>query len=94
MERTAAHCRVVISAASILGVLAGVFPTTDVSAQQPIEVVSDPAALRVGTTGDYPPFTYRDPATGQYVGADLEQAENLAKRFLGTDFSKVKKAVV
>jgi chorismate mutase-like protein len=78
MERTAAHCRVVITAASILRVLAWAFPAGDVSAQQPVAAVSDPAVLRVGTAGDYPPFTYRDPATGQYIGADLEQAENLA----------------
>ena len=78
MEKTAMHCRVVITAASILGVLAGAFPTADVSAQQPLAAASDPAVLRVGTAGDYPPFTYRDPATGEYIGADLEQAGNLA----------------
>jgi cyclohexadienyl dehydratase len=28
-------------------------------------------ALCVGTTGDYPPVTWRDPATGQYSGDDI-----------------------
>jgi chorismate mutase-like protein len=78
MGRTAAHCRVVITAASILGLVAGWGRAGDASAQQAIAVAPDPAVLRVGTAGDYPPFTYRDPSTGRYLGADLEQAELLA----------------
>ena len=35
--------------------------------------------LRVGTTGDYKPFSYRDPATGRREGFDVDLAENLAK---------------
>jgi len=35
-------------------------------------------ALRVGTTGDYKPFSFRD-ADGQYRGADIEMAEDLAR---------------
>ena len=35
--------------------------------------------LRVGTTGDYPPFSWRDPATGQFLGSDIDQAQALAK---------------
>jgi cyclohexadienyl dehydratase len=34
--------------------------------------------LRVGTTGDYPPFTQRD-ATGGYSGFDIDLAESLGK---------------
>jgi cyclohexadienyl dehydratase len=34
--------------------------------------------LRVGTTGDYKPFTYLDKATGKYEGYDIDQAEALA----------------
>src|SRR4051812_42680698 len=36
-------------------------------------------ALRVGTTGDYKPFTYRDPATGALSGFDIDQAEALGR---------------
>jgi len=36
-------------------------------------------ALRVGTTGDYKPFTYRDPATGGLSGFDIDQAEALGR---------------
>ena len=34
--------------------------------------------LKVGTTGDYKPFTYLDKATGGYEGYDIDQAEALA----------------
>ncbi|GAA2693921.1 transporter substrate-binding domain-containing protein [Streptomyces lunalinharesii] len=35
--------------------------------------------LRVCTTGDYRPFSYRDPATGDYRGVDVDMARDLAK---------------
>lgn len=35
--------------------------------------------LRVGTTGDYKPFTYRDPTSGTFSGFDIDMADNLAK---------------
>lgn len=35
--------------------------------------------LRVGTTGDYRPFTALDKATGRYEGYDIDQAEALGK---------------
>ncbi|MBB3603853.1 cyclohexadienyl dehydratase [Mycolicibacterium sp. BK556] len=38
----------------------------------------DPATLKICTTGDYPPLTYRDPATGQYSGVDIDMANDLA----------------
>src|SRR5437763_8157095 len=33
--------------------------------------------LRVGTTGDYPPFTHRDKASGDYSGFDIDLARSL-----------------
>ena len=35
--------------------------------------------LRVGTTGDYKPFTYKNPADGHFIGLDVEMGERLAK---------------
>ena len=35
--------------------------------------------LRVGSTGDYKPFTYKDPATGAFSGFDIDMAESLGK---------------
>ena len=35
--------------------------------------------LRVGATGDYKPMSFRDPATGKYLGFDAALAEDLAR---------------
>jgi cyclohexadienyl dehydratase len=35
--------------------------------------------LRVGTTGDFRPMSFKDPATGRHVGYDIEVVERLAK---------------
>jgi chorismate mutase-like protein len=35
--------------------------------------------LRVGSTGDYPPFSYRNPATGEWSGADIDMARSLGR---------------
>jgi cyclohexadienyl dehydratase len=35
--------------------------------------------LRVGTTGDYPPLTYRDRRTGQFSGEDIALVEAFAR---------------
>ncbi len=37
-----------------------------------------PPPLRICTTGDYRPLTYRDSVTGQYRGIDIDMANNLA----------------
>ncbi|MEE1804796.1 MULTISPECIES: transporter substrate-binding domain-containing protein [unclassified Streptomyces] len=43
-----------------------------------LDTVPERGTLRVCTTGDYRPFSYRDPATGSYTGIDIDMAENLA----------------
>lgn len=35
--------------------------------------------LRVGSTGDYKPFTFRDPATGAFSGFDIDMANKLGR---------------
>lgn len=40
--------------------------------------------IRVGTTGDYKPFTYLNPETGKYAGYDIDAAKQLAED-LGVD---------
>ena len=44
-----------------------------------LEEVPRSGELRVCTTGDYRPFTYRDPKTGVYSGIDIDMARDLAK---------------
>ncbi|WEB39715.1 transporter substrate-binding domain-containing protein [Streptomyces yunnanensis] len=44
-----------------------------------LDAVPRRGVLRVCTTGDYRPFSYRDPATGNYRGVDIDLARDLAK---------------
>ncbi|WP_329398763.1 transporter substrate-binding domain-containing protein [Streptomyces lydicus] len=44
-----------------------------------LETVPRRGVLRVCTTGDYRPFSYRDPRTGGYRGVDIDMARDLAK---------------
>ncbi len=43
-----------------------------------LDAIRDRGVLRVGTTGDYAPFTLRDGANGEHSGFDIEQARALA----------------
>lgn len=45
-----------------------------------LDVVTQRGELRVCSTGDYRPFTYRDPATGQWSGIDIDMAGDLAHK--------------
>jgi cyclohexadienyl dehydratase len=44
-----------------------------------LDAILERHVLRVGTTGDYRPFTELDKRTGQYSGFDIEMAQSLAK---------------
>lgn len=48
------------------------------SAPALLDQIVQRGVLRVGTTGDYKPFTYLDPATGRFEGLDIEQARGIA----------------
>ena len=43
------------------------------SAGQVLDTIRQHGVLRVGTTGDYKPFTFRNP-DGSYYGADIDMA--------------------
>ena len=43
-----------------------------------LEAIQERGVLKVGTTGDYQPVSYLDPGTGEYVGFDIELAEDFA----------------
>ncbi len=44
-----------------------------------LQAVRDRGVLLVGTTGDYRPMSFREPATGKYWGFDAALAEDLAR---------------
>ncbi len=48
-------------------------------AGEALDAIKARGVLRVGTTGDYKPFTFRKP-DGSYYGADIEMAKRLADR--------------
>lgn len=45
-----------------------------------IERIKERGTMQLGTTGDYRPLTYREPATGAYWGYDIDVAEAIAQR--------------
>ncbi len=49
------------------------------SAETKLDQIIARGTLRVGTTGDYKPFTYLDKANGQFSGMDIDLAESLGK---------------
>jgi cyclohexadienyl dehydratase len=43
-----------------------------------LDAILAAGVLKVGSTGDYKPFTFKDPATGAFSGFDIDQAGSLA----------------
>ena len=60
----------------LLGLL---FLTGCATAPDALRAVKERGVLRVGATGDYKPMSFRDPATGKYLGFDAALAEELAR---------------
>ena len=60
-----------------------------------LDTVLESRILRVGTTGDYRPFTVLDKTTGEYSGFDVDMARSLAQalgvqiNFVPTTWSKL-----
>ncbi len=79
MQRTAGR----IGRATFLGSLLlallgfGIGPAVAADAASILDHVEAAQALRVGTTGDYRPFSYRDPKSGAYQGIDIDMAAAL-----------------
>ena len=60
----------------VMMILAGCAESTE---PEVIRTIKKEGVLRVGTTGDYQPMSFLDPATGTYVGFDAALAEDLAE---------------
>ncbi|QHC24746.1 transporter substrate-binding domain-containing protein [Streptomyces sp. GS7] len=85
-------------AAPTAGVTAAGAPAADRPDRRPgslLDAVPRRGVLRVCTTGDYRPFSYRDPRTGAYSGVDISMARDLAKsldatpRYVPTTWAKL-----
>lgn len=53
---------------------------SDVGGDSRLDEVLDAGVLTVCSTGDYRPFTYLDPETGEWSGIDIDMVEDLADR--------------
>lgn len=51
---------------------------SDVAEISGLQTILARGTIRVGTTGDFNPFSFKDPASGQYQGYDVEVVEKLA----------------
>lgn len=49
------------------------------SKKSKLEEVLDRKEIVIGTTGDYPPFSYKDKKTGEFKGSDIELGKSIAK---------------
>jgi cyclohexadienyl dehydratase len=62
--------------------------------------ILDKGELRVGTTGDFNPMSFKDPATREYQGHQIDAAKQLAKdmgvevKFVATDWKTLINGVV
>jgi cyclohexadienyl dehydratase len=43
-----------------------------------LQTILERGTIRVGTTGDFNPMSFKDPATGDYAGHDIEMVKQLA----------------
>jgi len=68
----------VLCAALLLGLAASV-PAARAQQSSRLDEIIARGTLRVGSTGDYKPFTYLDKATNQFSGFDIDFAEDLGK---------------
>jgi cyclohexadienyl dehydratase len=51
---------------------------SDAAAPSRLDAIIASGKLRIGTTGDYRPFTFRNPQTGKFEGYDIDMAAALA----------------
>ena len=63
----------------IFAVLAAASIAAPARAEAVLDHIRASGELRVGTTGDYKPFSFRNP-DGSYTGADIDMANRLAQR--------------
>ena len=43
-----------------------------------LQTILERGTIRVGTTGDFNPMSFKDPGTGEYAGHDIEMVKQLA----------------
>ena len=72
-------CRVAVVAVGLGAVAASLPATAGAEEASRLDAILARGVLKVGTTGDYKPFTYLDKASGRYEGYDIDMAGALAE---------------
>jgi len=84
--------RMRLTALFVLLFVAGAVATGFAQRRSSLQEILERGTLRVGTTGDFNPFSFRDPRTGEYSGHDIELVTKLAEdmgvdvEFVATDW--------
>ena len=85
---------------AILVIITSITFTFNVSANSVLNEILSSGTLKAGTTGDFNPFSTRDPATNKYQGYDIDVMSELAKdmgveiEFVATDWKTIVNGVV
>ena len=64
---------------AILVIITSITFSFNVSANSVLNEILSSGTLKAGTTGDFNPFSTRDPATNKYQGYDIDVMSELAK---------------
>ena len=71
--------RIHVGAASLLLLVLALGVTAQAQTISRLDLMVQRGTLRVGTTGDFKPFSYLNPATNEYEGHDIDAAKLLAE---------------
>ena len=88
-------CLAIVAAAAVL-----IQTPADAQQSSRLHRILETGTLRVGTTGDFKPMSFRDPASKEYIGYDIEVAKQLAKdmdvelEFVATDWKTLINGIV
>jgi len=78
VKRLVAVVSLVLLVPGSVGLFAQSQQKTEGAVESRLDTILERGYIRVGTTGDYKPFSYLDPVTGKYEGHDIDAAEMLA----------------
>jgi cyclohexadienyl dehydratase len=71
--------RFIIAISCLLLGIPGLAAAAEQQSSSRLDQIIAAGVLKVGSTGDYRPFTFKDPSTGKFSGFDIDQMTDLAK---------------
>ena len=64
-----------------LVIISIVFYSTSLYAESRLQKIMSTGEIRVGTTGDWNPMTFKDPSTNEYIGFEIEIIKRISIRY-------------